>query len=141
MTRYNLLAGRLLISLVFIVSGLRQISTFNLSAHNLETHGIPLAGFVLFLGITIELVGSLFLIIGYQTRYAALALMLFLFIANLIFHTNLSDSFQQLQLLKDLAIFGGLLFVYQTGAGELSLDERNTAGAGKSPGKRRKKSH
>ena len=69
----------------------------------------------------LESVGGLALILGYQSRWAAGALSVFLIAATLIFH---AAPDQRIQLLKNLAILGGLLQVMAFGSGRLGLEGR-----------------
>ncbi len=75
--------------------------------------------------IALELGGGLLLVVGFQTRWVALALALFTVAASLIFH--IGDG-QMTMFLKNMAITGGLLLVYVHGAGPLSLDARKALG-------------
>ena len=72
--------------------------------------------------IVVELGGGILLVVGWQTRLAALALAAFCILAALLFHTNFADRNQVLHFQKDLAIAGGLLALFALGAGRLSLE-------------------
>jgi putative oxidoreductase len=74
-------------------------------------------------------VAGVLLIIGWQARWAALALAVFTVVASVIFHNYWAmpaeqQMMQQLMFMKNLAVTGGLLFVFAYGAGTLSLDAR-----------------
>ena len=66
----------------------------------------------------------LLLVLGYQTRWAAIALAVFTVVATLAFHTNFADQNEMLAFMKNAAILGGLLQVIAFGAGAYSLDNR-----------------
>ncbi len=119
---YILLFGRFLISIIFVVSGIKQIGNFKIMVYNLEQHHIPLAGLALMFAILIEIGGGVSLLLGYRTRYMAVVLIGFLIAANLVFNMDFSDALRQMQFMKDMAILGGLLFVQQMGGGKFSLD-------------------
>jgi hypothetical protein len=55
------------------------------------------------------------LAIGWQTRWAALALAGFSVAAAFLFHANIADRGQLIHLEKDLAIAGGLLAIFASG--------------------------
>ncbi|ACF07963.1 hypothetical protein SMa5017 (plasmid) [Sinorhizobium meliloti 1021] len=71
-----------------------------------------------------EIVGSIALILGFQTRIVALILALFSVATALTFHNNLSDLNQFIHFFKNIAMAGGLLQVVAFGAGRYSLDAR-----------------
>ena len=67
--------------------------------------------------------------VGWQARWAALALAAFTLLASVIFHNYWAlpadqQMMQQLMFMKNLSIVGGLLAVFVFGAGTLSLDGR-----------------
>ncbi len=78
-------------------------------------------GILLPLVIALELGGGLLLIVGFQTRWVALALAVFTVLASVLFHVG--DG-QMTMFLKNMAITGGLLLLFVHGAGPLSLDAR-----------------
>jgi putative oxidoreductase len=120
---YWLLAARVLLAIIFVVSGFKQIGNFKLMVYNLEQHHVPLAGLAMMFAILMEIGGGLFLMLGYRTRQAAQVLVVFLVLANVIFNLDFSDALRQMQFLKDLAILGGLLLIMQTGGGRFSLEQ------------------
>ncbi len=81
-----------------------------------------LTGLFIVAAIAIELAGGLSVLLGYKTRWGAIALTLFLIPATLIFHTNFADQMQTIHVMKNLAILGGLLMIIQYGAGRISFD-------------------
>src|SRR6185436_11201317 len=82
----GLLVARVLLALIFIVSGYGKITGFAGTAGYMTSMGMPTARLLLVPAIAIELGGGLLLAIGYKTRCAALAIFLFLIPATLIFH-------------------------------------------------------
>ena len=78
--------------------------------------------------IAVEFLGGLALMAGFKTRWAALALFLFLIPTTLIFHnpaglTGQEAQGQMINLLKNLAIMGGMLMVFAFGAGRYGIDK------------------
>ena len=72
----------------------------------------------------VELAGSILLIVGFQTRFAAYGLAIFTLLAAFLFHTNFADQNQMIHFFKNFAIVGGLIYVGVLGPGKLSLDRR-----------------
>ena len=123
----GLLLGRCLLGLIFILSSSGKITGFAATAGYMASKGLPLPELLLIPTILIELGGGLLLVLGYQTRWAALAIFLFLIPVTLIFHNFWAVaadqvSNQQINFEKNLAIMGGMLYVVFTGAGRYSLE-------------------
>jgi putative oxidoreductase len=64
------------------------------------------------------------LIVGYQTRLVALTIVVFVLVAALFAHTNFADGNQLNHFLKNVAIAGGCLSLFASGAGGYSVDAR-----------------
>ena len=116
------LAGRCLLALLFLVEAWVKLNGYAGALAYTQKFGIP--GFMLPGAIALELIGGLLIVIGWQTRRAAIALAGFCLIAAFVFHTNFSQSNEVLHFLKDLAIAGGFLLLAVNGPGEWSVDER-----------------
>ncbi|MFD2271001.1 DoxX family protein [Undibacterium arcticum] len=86
--------------------------------------GLPMIGLLLPLTILIEFGGGLLLVIGWQTRWVALVMFLFLIPVTLTFHNVAADPTQMVMLLKNAAIMGGMLQLFAFGAGAWSVDGR-----------------
>lgn len=122
-------AGRVLLALVFILAGFSKFGGLEGTAGYIASKGLPMASVLALLTAVLEVVGGLALAIGYQARWAALALAVFTLLATFLFHNfwamPADQAFvQQLMFMKNLAITGGLLFVFSMGAGPLSVDSR-----------------
>lgn len=112
--RYPL--ARASLGAIFFVLGLTKIFGFAGVAGWMASSGVPFAKLLLVVTIIIEVGGGLLLIIGKQTRWAALTLAAFVVPVTLVFHAFWSAdaaSFQDqlTHFLKNLAIFGGLLLL------------------------------
>jgi putative oxidoreductase len=122
------LAGRVLLAVIFVLSGFNKIGGFAGTAGYMTSMGLPFASFLLVLTIAMELGGGLLLIAGWQTRWVALAFFLFLIPVTLVFHTashNPAEAQNQMiHFLKNVSIMGGMLHVVAYGAGAWSLDGR-----------------
>lgn len=118
------LAGRILLSAIFILSGISKLSAPAAMIGYIESVGLPFPGVALALAILVELVGGVALIVGYRTRFVAVGLAVFSIATALAFHNQLGDQNQFIHFFKNLAMAGGLLQVAAFGAGRFSLDAR-----------------
>lgn len=128
---YGPFAGRLLLALIFILSGWGKIGGFEGTVGYIASKGLPLPQVAAVAAIVIELGAGILLILGWQTRWAAAALLIFLIPTTLFFHNfwafeAAQQAAQRIQFLKNLAIMGGMLYVMAYGAGPLSLDNRKS---------------
>ena len=127
-----LLVARLLLALMFVCAGIDKLTGLEGTAGYIASVGLP-APQVLALGAgVLEVAAGVLLIVGWQARWAALALAAFTLVATFIFHRYWSlpadqQMMQQLMFMKNLSIIGGLLFVFAFGAGTLALDARRAA--------------
>jgi putative oxidoreductase len=117
-----LLIGRIVLVYIFLVSGWGKIGNFNGTSQMMAQHGIPMASFFLLGAIFFELGGSLLVILGFLSRWGALLLLIFLVPTTLLFHGNIADPMQKIQFMKNVSIFGGVLFILGAGPGPLRLD-------------------
>ena len=122
------LAGRILIAAIFLVAGPRKVLSFAGTVGYMAKLGFPAPEVMTVLAITIELGGSILLIIGWRTRWVAWLLALFVLIAAFAAHRfwefDATQYNNQLNhFLKNVAIIGGLLFVAAFGPGPSSVDK------------------
>ncbi len=126
-----LLAARVLLSLIFIVSGVQKITGYEGTAGYMEMMGVP--SILLPLAILVEVGAGLAVLVGWQTRVAALLLAGFSVISGYLFHfaaingaDPMADMTQQIMFMKNVTIAGGFLALIATGPGAWSLDARRT---------------
>jgi putative oxidoreductase len=122
MNNYMHLAGRILLAIIFVLSGFSKASDPAGTAAFMQSMGVP--GLLLWPAAALELLGGIAIIIGFQTRWVALALAAFCLVSAAIFHSNFADQAQMVNFLKNLAIAGGFLLLASTGATALSVDSR-----------------
>lgn len=115
------LAARVLLSALFLMSGINKILNPADTQQYMASYGMPLTGLFLMGAIALELAGGLSVLLGYKARWGAIALIIFLIPATLIFHTNFADQMQTIQFMKNLAILGGLLMIVQNGSGDIAI--------------------
>lgn len=127
--RYAPVAGRILLSLIFLISGVGKIFGFSGTAAFMAAQGLPFASLLLVATIALEVLGGLSLLLGFKSSVLALLLFLFLIPTTLIFHNFWAAPAETMQMhmgnfLKNLGLMGGLLYVVAYGAGPVSLDNR-----------------
>ncbi|AMW77534.1 hypothetical protein AMD27_00490 [Acinetobacter sp. TGL-Y2] len=111
------LIARVLMAYIFIVAGWGKLTAYQATVGYMESMGVP--AFMLPLTILVELGGGLALLLGFQARFAALGLAGFSLITALIFHSGADDA---INLMKNFAMAGGLIFLVLHGAGKISID-------------------
>jgi putative oxidoreductase len=126
------LIGRILISVIFLLSGYGKLTSFGASAAFLASKHFPLPSAMLVGAIIVELIGGLCLVFGFKARIAAFIMFLYLIPTTLIFHNfwalqGAARGDNQIHFLKNIAIMGGLLMVSAYGPGKLSIDGRSAA--------------
>lgn len=124
-----LLIGRVLLALMFILAGWGKLTGLEGTAGYIASAGLPFPAALAVLTGLLELFGGLALVVGFQARWAALALGLFTLAASVLFHkfwaVPADQAFvQQLMFMKNLSVAGGLFMVAALGAGALSIDAR-----------------
>jgi putative oxidoreductase len=115
-SKWQLVLGRVLLSVIFILSGLGKLPHFHDVAGMMASKGIPLASVALAITLLIEIGGGLMVLTGYKANYAALAIALWLIPVTLIFHhfwgiPAEQQQDQMIHFLKNVAIMGGLLIL------------------------------
>jgi putative oxidoreductase len=117
-------AGRVLISAIFILSGISKLAAPAAMIGYIDAAGLPFASLALAIAVAIEVVGGLALIAGFKTRWVAAVLAVFSVVTAIAFHANFADQNQFIHFFKNIAMAGGLLQIVAFGAGTLSLDAR-----------------
>lgn len=132
--QYGPLIGRLLLSNLFIVAGFNKITGFagtaGYMAAKMPSLDPNLIKFMLVLTIAIELGGGLMILVGWQARWAAAIIFLWMIPVTYLFHPywGLPPDQMQMQFIqfqKNLAVMGALLFVVAQGTGPYSLGKNN----------------
>lgn len=115
-----IIVARVLMAWIFIGAGLSKLGAGYAGTQGyMASVGLP--GELLPLVILLEIGGGIALVLGFQARLAALALAIFSIVSAFMFH-GAADQMQQIMLMKNLAMAGGLLAFTVFGAGRLSLD-------------------
>lgn len=122
LNRYLPALGRLLIAAIFLISGLSKITSPEGTQAYIASAGLPAPLLAYIIAVIVEVGGGILLVIGFQTRLAALVLAIFTLAAAFGFHSKLGDMNQFIHFFKNIAMAGGLLQVVAFGAGALSVD-------------------
>lgn len=114
MDRYLLIAGRVLLAILFLFSGLGKIMNWSGTETMMAGKGIPLPAVALALAILFEIAGGLSVLTGYHARWGALALFLYLIPVSLTLHNfwayeDGERQGQMINFMKNVSIMGGLL--------------------------------
>ena len=123
------LVGRILLGIVFIPAGFGKIGGFTGTAGYIASKGLPLPEVGAALAIAVEILAGIAIVVGWKTRWAALALAVFTLGATVFFHAFWAvppeqQMTQQLMFMKNIGIVGGLLAFYAFGAGRISIDRQ-----------------
>ena len=130
------LAGRILFAFIFVASVPGLFGTAAIT--DAAAHGVPLPALAVPLAGLLALIGGLSVAFGYQARFGAWLLVLFLVPVTWKMHSfwNVPGAEVKQQLthfMKNIALLGGALLIAHFGAGPLSIDHckhsRKTAAA------------
>ena len=121
------LVGRVLLALMFLVAGYGKITGYDGTAGFMASAGLPMVSVLLPLTILVEVGGGIALVIGWKARWAALLLAGFTILATLTFHNFWTMKPEAIMVnslffYKNVAVIGGMLFVFAFGPGRISVD-------------------
>jgi putative oxidoreductase len=119
--------GRIALALLFLWSGYTKLAYMAANVAYMKAYGMPAAELVIWPAAVFELIAGAMLVFGWKARWAALALAIYTAIAALIFHRYWSvpaDQVldQQTHFMKNVAIIGGLLFVFARGPARFAME-------------------
>jgi len=114
--------GRLLLAMMFLMSGLSKIGNYAGTQGYMEAMGVP--GALLPLAIALEALGGLAIILGWQTKIVSVALAGFCVVSAVIFHNDFSNQSEMISFMKNVTIAGGFLLLVAHGPGAYALDNR-----------------
>jgi putative oxidoreductase len=122
------LIGRILFASIFLSSAISKIFRFKLTVFYMVGAGVAsFTEFLLVLAIILELVGGLLVLLGWYTRLGGILLALFIVGVTFSIHhfwtyTSAQEQNQLVNFLKNIALFGGCLYLIAFGGGQYSLD-------------------
>lgn len=118
--------ARVFLALLFVVGGLGMLMNFSGTVGFIgSVTNASLATLLTVLAIVFKLGGGVMLLLNWRTALAVEMLVVFTVLATILGHTDFSgdamqNQMQQTQILKNLAIIGGLLLM-----GRLAVQEEN----------------
>ena len=120
------LAGRILLSAIFIFSGIGKIAAFSMYTGYAGAH-LPMPAVAIGVAIAVEVLGGLAILSGFQTKLASWIIFLYLIPTSLVFHNfwtmdGMARMDNQAHFFKNVAIMGGLLILAANGPGGASID-------------------
>jgi len=121
------LLGRILLSTVFILSGISKITGFAMEEGYIVSRHLPLPAVALTIALVVELAGGVAVLIGLFSRFTAWVLFLYLIPTTFLFHnfwtmSGMDRYDNTIHFEKNLAIMGGLLLLAAFGPGAYSVD-------------------
>jgi putative oxidoreductase len=116
------LVGRVLLVAIFLPEAWVKIRGYENVVAYMEEFDVP--GALLPLVIAVEIVAPIMIAIGWQTRWAALALAGFSLLTAALFHADFTDSDQHHHFWKNVAMAGGFIVLAANGAGAWAFDAR-----------------
>ncbi len=119
---YAMAVARVLMALIFILSGLSKISAADAMRGYMEAMHVP--GALLWPTILFEIGAGFLIVVGYQTRIVATMLAGFCLLTAAIFHHQFADQVQMIMFLKNVAMAGGFALLASVGPGSLSVDAK-----------------
>ncbi|HET8996450.1 MAG TPA: DoxX family protein [Acetobacteraceae bacterium] len=124
MTDAVLLLARLLMSVVFIRSGIGKLLAPAGTMATFHHDRLPLVGAVYALAVAVEIGGGVAVLLGWRTRAAAIILAAWCIATAAVGHWHPGISAQMVQFTKNLCMAGGFLLLWAQGAGRFSIDRR-----------------
>ena len=119
--------GRVGIAALFLWAGYGKFVYMDGNIGYMKAYGMPAPELLIWPALLVELVGGALILLGWKTRWAALALIAFTIPAMFMFHAYWAvpaDQImnQQVHFMKNAAILGGLLYICAFGSGRIALD-------------------
>ena len=126
--------GRLCLVTIFLMSAVgNKIPKYAQVAEIMNSKEVPMPQVSLALAIVFLILGSIMVLVGYYARIGAILLAVFLVLATYYFHPfwNFEEEKarqnQMAHFMKNLGLFGAMLFIIANGSGAGSLDDRKKA--------------
>lgn len=124
-----ILLARILLMILFIISGWSKLTGFSGTAGYLESLGVPVPLLAAAIAVAVEFFVGILIVVGFYTRPLAFIFALFTLGTAVIGHdfwtmVDAERAANMTQFLKNMSIMGGLLLLGLTGPGKYSIDGR-----------------
>jgi len=121
------LIGRVLLGWIFLMGGWSKLTNIGGFVGYLTSLHMPAPGFWGWVGVIVELVVGFALVFGVAARYGAVLGFIFVIVATAIAHRYweypaAQQLGQYINFMKNIAIMGGMVLLFSTGAGRFSVD-------------------
>ena len=119
--RYMSPLSRVLIANIFLIDGVRKIFFYENVAEWMFFKGVPEVSLPFV--IAFEIIGALAIMVGWRTKLFSVLFFSFCILTAIIFHSDFSNSMEQISFMKNISMAGGFLFLFLYGSGSFSLDK------------------
>jgi putative oxidoreductase len=117
------LIARILLVQIFLISGFGKLGAgYAGTQAYMASAGIP--GALLPFVILLEIGGGIAIVLGFFTRWVALAFAAFCIVSAIFFHLQAGDQGQMINFMKNFAMAGGFLMLFAYGPGAFSIDAK-----------------
>jgi putative oxidoreductase len=121
------LLGRLLLALLFLLSGFQRLAGFGVTVAVMGREGLIFLLGAAIVAIVVECLGGVALVLGYQTRLTGAILAVWQIATAFVAHVDFCNTDQVIHFLSNVAMAGGFLQLVAFGAGNWSLDSRRNS--------------
>ncbi len=118
------LLGRVMMSAIFIQLGISKVMSATTTIAGFAKLGLPNPPLAFAVTLAVEILAGLLVLVGWKTRWAALALAVWCIATAVVAHYHPGDRGQMIHFMKNVAMAGGFLQLFVLGAGRFSLDRR-----------------
>lgn len=128
--QYAVLLGRILFSILFIMSGLNHLTKLSAMSQYAASQGVPAATVATVVTGLMILLGGLSVLLGYKAKIGAALLVIFLIPTAFMMHAfwGIEDQMmaqnQMAHFLKNLSLAGAALLIFNFGSGPFSLEKQ-----------------
>ena len=112
--------SRILLANIFLIDGVIKLFSYEAVAEWMFINGVPEASLPFV--IIFEILGSFFIIFGWQTKLFSLLFFVFCILTAVIFHSDFSNRMEQIAFMKNVSMAGGFLLLFLHGSGKYSLE-------------------
>ena len=109
-------AARLLMSMLFLTSGVGKLGAVKATQEYMEAYGVP--GYLVYPAAALEIGGGGMLVLGLNLRWLGQILAGWCVLTAMTFHTDFADANQKINFLKNMAMAGGFLVLSATTTSE-----------------------
>ncbi len=122
------LLARILLAIVFIPAGVSKFGAIEGTAGYISAMGLPAGTLLAWAAAIFEVVAGIAILVGFQTKWAAIALAAFCVFTGFVFHyagaAGDTSGMQMIMFFKNLGLAGGFLALAASGAGAYSVDAK-----------------